>query len=57
MFGVAVGGVTHNMWIYQKKLEYPVNITVPDPKMAKLLFAQYGGPDSDMYAHKEMIVR
>lgn len=38
------------MWIYQKKLEYPVNITIPDPKMAKLLLAQYGGPDSELGA-------
>lgn len=27
------------MWIYQKKLEYPVNITTPDPRMAKALMA------------------
>ena len=33
------------MWIYQKKLEYPVNITTPNPRMAKALMAQYGGPD------------
>ena len=32
------------MWIYQKKLEYPVNITTPNPRMAKALMAQYGGP-------------
>ena len=36
------------MWIYEKRLEYPVNITKPDLKMAKLLLAQYGGPDSDV---------
>ena len=40
------------MWIYQKKLEYPVNITTPNPRMAKALMAQYGGPDSDVCAHK-----
>jgi len=40
------------MWIYAKKLEYPVKITCPDARMAKLLMAQYGGPDSDVYAHK-----
>ena len=45
-----MGGVTNSMWIYQKKLEYPVSITIPDPKMAKLLFAQYGGPDSELGA-------
>ena len=27
------------MWIYTKQLEYPVNITNPDPRMAKLLMA------------------
>jgi len=41
------------MWIYEKRLEYPVHITRPDPRMAKLLMAQYGGPDSDVCANKE----
>lgn len=38
------------MWIYQKKLEFPVNITNPDLRMAKALMAQYGGPDSELSA-------
>ena len=38
------------MWIYEKRLEYPVTITRPDPRMAKLLMAQYGGPDSELGA-------
>lgn len=38
------------MWIYQKKLEFPVNITNPDLMMAKALMAQYGGPDSELAA-------
>lgn len=38
------------MWIYQKKTEFPVNITSPDPRMAKALMAQYGGPDSELAA-------
>jgi spore coat protein JC len=38
------------MWIYQKKLEFPVNITRPNPRMAKALMAQYGGPDSELAA-------
>ena len=42
------------MWIYEKRLEYPISITRPDVRMAKLLMAQYGGPDSDVYAHKEI---
>lgn len=40
------------MWIYEKKLQYPVNICSPDLRMAKLLMAQYGGPDSEDYGHK-----
>lgn len=38
------------MWIYEKCLMYPVRITKPDPRMAKLLMAQYGGPDSELSA-------
>lgn len=38
------------MWIYQKKLQYPVNIKKTDLKMAKYLLAQYGGPDSELGA-------
>lgn len=38
------------MWIYQKKLEFPINITNPDLKVAKALMAQYGGPDSELGA-------
>ena len=38
------------MWKYEKKLEYPVNITKKDLKMAKAMFSQYGGPDSELSA-------
>ena len=38
------------MWIYKKKLEYPVNIRKKDLKMAKYLLAQYGGPDGELAA-------
>ena len=38
------------MWIYQKKLEFPVNISMPDLRVAKALMAQYGGPDSELGA-------
>ncbi|AUG58996.1 Mn-containing catalase [Acetivibrio saccincola] len=33
------------MWIYEKKLEYPVKIKNPDPRMAKVIITQFGGPD------------
>ena len=32
------------MWIYEKKLQYPVKIKNPDPRMAKVILSQYGGP-------------
>ena len=38
------------MWIYQKKTEFPINITAPDLRVAKALMAQYGGPDSELGA-------
>lgn len=38
------------MWVYEKKLEYPVNIKTPNPKMAKYIITQYGGPDGELAA-------
>lgn len=38
------------MWIYEKKLEFPVNIKNKDLIMAKCLMAQYGGPDGELAA-------
>jgi spore coat protein JC len=33
------------MWIYEKKLEYPIKIVNPNPRCAKYIITQYGGPD------------
>ena len=38
------------MWIYEKKLEYPANVSYPDVRMAKYLITQYGGPDGELSA-------
>ncbi len=38
------------MWIYEKKLEYPIRIKTPNPKMAKVIITQYGGPDGELAA-------
>jgi hypothetical protein len=38
------------MWIYDKKLEYPVKIRTCNPKMAKYIITQYGGPDGELAA-------
>lgn len=35
------------MWIYEKKLEYPVHIKETNPKLAQLIISQYGGPDGE----------
>ena len=38
------------MWGYEKKLQYPVNIKNPNPKLAKFIISQYGGPDGELGA-------
>lgn len=38
------------MWIYEKKLQYPVNIKNPNPGLAKLIISQLGGPDGELGA-------
>ncbi len=38
------------MFLYEKKLQYPVDIKKKDLKMAKYLMSQYGGPDSELAA-------
>ena len=31
------------MFVYEKKLQYPVNIKQTNPKLAKIIITQYGG--------------
>ena len=38
------------MWIYEKRLEFPVNIKEPNAQMAQFIMSQYGGPDGEMGA-------
>lgn len=38
------------MWIYEKKLQFPVNISCPDAKAAAVIISQLGGPDGEMAA-------
>ena len=38
------------MWTYDKMLEYPVNIKCKDPRLAKVIISQYGGPDGELAA-------
>lgn len=38
------------MWNYEKRLEYPINITKANPQMARLIISQFGGPDGELGA-------
>ena len=38
------------MWNYERRLEYPVNITESNAKLAQVIISQYGGPDGEMGA-------
>lgn len=45
------------MWIYEKKLEFPVHIKEPNPKLAQLIISQYGGPDGEAGASLDICRR
>ena len=36
------------MWTYNKMLQYPINIKCTDPRLAKVIISQYGGPDGEL---------
>ncbi len=38
------------MFVYEKKLQYPVKIATPNPKLAAVIISQYGGPDGELGA-------
>lgn len=38
------------MWIYERKLQYPVKIKNPNPGYAKIIISQLGGPDGELAA-------
>ena len=38
------------MFVYEKKLQFPVKITTPNPKLASFIISQYGGPDGELGA-------
>ena len=48
------------MFIYDKKLQYPVKIDKPNPRLASIIISQYGGPDGELGAslcicHKDIL--
>ena len=38
------------MFVYNKKLQFPVKIAKTDPKLASIIISQYGGPDGELGA-------
>lgn len=38
------------MWNYEKRLQYPVNITQTNPQIAQVIISQFGGPDGELSA-------
>ena len=38
------------MFVYEKKLQYPVKIKNTNPTLAKFIISQYGGPDGELGA-------
>lgn len=38
------------MWIYERKLQYPVCIKRPNPRLASIIISQLGGPDGELGA-------
>ena len=38
------------MFVYDKKLQYPVKVDKPNPRLAGIIISQYGGPDGELGA-------
>lgn len=38
------------MFVYEKKLQYPVKIATPNARLASFIISQYGGPDGEIGA-------
>lgn len=38
------------MFVYEKKLQYPIHVKNPNPKLAAIIISQYGGPDGELGA-------
>ena len=43
------------MFLYEKKLQFPVNIKNPNPALAKLIMSQVGGPDGELGASQRYL--
>ncbi|MCI8566534.1 MAG: spore coat protein CotJC [Lachnospiraceae bacterium] len=45
------------MWKYEKRLQYPVNISMTNPKLAQVIISQFGGPDGELAASQRYLAQ
>ena len=45
------------MWKYEKRLQYPVNISAPNPRLAQVIISQFGGPDGELAASQRYLAQ
>ena len=38
------------MWVYEKKLQYPVRVDTCNPALAQMILEQFGGADGELSA-------
>lgn len=43
------------MWVYEKRLQYPVNIKNPNPALAQIIVEQLGGADGELAASQRYL--
>ena len=43
------------MWVYERKLQYPVKISKPDARAAKIIITQFGVPDGELAASQRYL--
>lgn len=45
------------MWIYEKKLEYPVKIKQTNPALSQCILTQFGGPNCISVCQSKVVVK
>ena len=43
------------MWVYEKKLQFPVKIKTPNARLAQVIISQLGGPDGEIGASQRYL--
>ncbi|SHO48442.1 manganese catalase family protein [Anaerocolumna xylanovorans] len=45
------------MWVYEKRLQFPINIKTPNAAAAKIIMTQFGGPDGELGASQRYLAQ